>query len=279
MRTRSKALGVLLSLSSLALAAAACGSSSASSTSSSTTVPQSPSSALLSAVRSSVSQPSADMAMRVSAALGSKSIQVAGHGTVDLSSNAMQMTMAFEGVPKLSGTTVSLILLDGTAYVSFPQISTVLPGKSWVAAPATSSTTSGVQLSNASDLLKMLAAKGAVITKSGVGTIGSTPVTQFRVTIPPGVITSQVQGLGIPASDSAAVQQIAQGGITLQVYITSANQVRRLSMQIAVPATSSLPAGQESIVVDFTNYGVPVSINAPPASEVATSQQLQATSA
>jgi hypothetical protein len=279
MRTRSRALAVVLSLSALSLAAAACGSSSASPSTTSTTAARSPSAALLAAVHSSASQSSADIGMRVNATVGSKAIQVAAHGTVDLASSAMQMTMAFVGVPEFSGTTISLILVDGTVYVSFPQISTIAPGKTWIAAPVSSSTTSGVQFSNASDLLKMLAAKGAVVTKSGVGTIGSTPVTQYSVTIPPGAITSQIQGLKIPASDSAEVEQIAQGGITFHVFVTPANQIRRLSLQMAVPASSSTPAGKESIVLDFTNYGVPVSISAPPASEVATSSSLNGASA
>jgi hypothetical protein len=279
MRSKSRALAVVFSLSAVSLAAAACGSSSASPSTTSATAAQTPSEALLAAVHSSTSQSSADITMRVNATVDSKAVQVAAHGTVDLASSAMQLTMAFAGVPHLSSTNVSLILVDGTVYVSFPQISTIAPGKSWIAAPASSSTTTGVQLSNASDLLKMLAAKGAVVTKSSVGTIGSTRVTQYAVTIPPGALSSQIQGLKIPASDAEAVQQIAQGGITFHVYVTPTNQVRRMSMQIAVPATSSSPAGQETIVLDFTNYGVPVSISAPPASEVTSSQSLSSASA
>jgi hypothetical protein len=47
---------------------------------------------------------------------------------------------------------------------------------------------------------------------------------------------------------------------------------------MTVPASSSTPAVQESVVVDLTNYGTPVSISAPPADQVATAQQLQRSS-
>jgi hypothetical protein len=268
---------MLAPLAAVGLAAAACSSNSASPSPSSTAAtPANSPTALLTAVRSSEGLSSADMDLKLSAVIGGKSIQVSGQGAVDFASNAMQMAMSFQGVPQLSGTSVSVILVDGTVYVSYPGISTAVPGKSWISAPASSSSTSGVQLSNASDLLKVLAAKGAVVTQSGVGSIGTTPVTRYTVRITPSAIASQDAQVGIPASDQAAVQNLVQNGITVQVFVSSSNQVRRLSMQIAVPATSTTPAGQESVVVNFTNYGAPVSISAPPAGEVATAPQLGA---
>ncbi len=168
------------------------------------------------------------------------------------------------GLPTPSGTSrLGIVVVDGTVYVSYPGISTVAPGKTWVSEPATTST-SGVQLSNASDLLRVSAAKGAVVTKTGTGTIGTTPVTEYTVQLNLGDLSNQVSQLGISASDSAAVQQLLQNGITAEVYLTDANQVRRISMQVAVPATSTTPASQESVLIDLTNYGTPVSITAPP---------------
>ena len=168
------------------------------------------------------------------------------------------------------------MIVDGTTYVSYPQISAVLPGKSWISEPSTSSSTSGLQVSNVSDMLRVLAARGAVVTKVGGGTIGSTPVTEYKVTLTPSSIASQESTLGVPATDTAEVQQLlGTSGVTFQVYVTSAGQFRRLSLDLGVPASSSTPAVQESVVVDFTNYGTPVSVTAPPASEVATAQQLQ----
>jgi hypothetical protein len=275
MRTRSKRWGVLVGVSALGLGLAACSSPSASPSASH---PANPSQALLTAVHSSTDQSSADIGMTVTAAVGGKSIRVSGKGSVDLASSAMQMAMSFEGVPQLSGTTVSIIVDDGTAYISYPGISTVVPGKTWISEPASASTTSGVQVSNASDLLKVLAAKGAVVNKTGVGTIGSTPVTQYSVELTPSLIAAQTGSLGIPSSDSATLQQLAQNGLTFVVYVNPANQIRRLRIQVAVPATSSSPSTQESIVVDFTNYGTPVSVSAPPASAVTTLQQLQGSS-
>jgi hypothetical protein len=216
--------------------------------------------------------------MRVNTSVNGKNVVVQGTGRVDLAANAMQLGMKFQGIPTLSGTTLSVILVDGVAYVSYPGISTVLPGKTWVSEPTTTST-SGVQLSNASDLLRVLAAKGAVITRTGSGTIGSTPVTRYSVKLNLADIAGQTSKLGISASDSEAVQQLLQNGVSVDVYIDGANQIRRLSLQLAVPATSTAPAGQESVVVDFTNYGTPVAISAPPADQIATLQQLQSVSA
>ncbi len=276
MSTRSRKVGWMGAVVALGLGLAACSSSSTSSTT--TSVAATPSSALLTAVRSSEGQPSADLTMRVNTSVNGKNVVVQGTGRVDLAANAMQLGMKFQGIPTLSGTTLSVILVDGVAYVSYPGISTVLPGKTWVSEPTTTST-SGVQLSNASDLLRVLAAKGAVITRTGSGTIGSTPVTRYSVKLNLADIAGQTSKLGISASDSEAVQQLLQNGVSVDVYIDGANQIRRLSLQLAVPATSTAPAGQESVVVDFTNYGTPVAISAPPADQIATLQQLQSVSA
>jgi hypothetical protein len=236
----------------------------------------SPSAAILDATQSSLAQDSADIAMVVNAGVGSKSIGVTGSGTVDLANNAMQMSMTVRGVPAMAGTSISTVLVDGTTYISYPGISTLLPGKSWISQPTSTSNSSGVGVSNVSDMLRLLAAKGAVVTKVGVGTIGTTPVTYYDVTLSPSLIDSQVSALGVPSADSAEVQQIlGTSGITFRVSVGSDDHLRRFSLNMTVPASSSTPAVQESVVVDLTNYGTPVSISAPPADQVATAQQLQ----
>jgi len=99
-------------------------------------------------------------------------------------------------------------------------------------------------------------------------------VTAYDVTLNSALIASQGSALGVPATDSAAVQQIlSNGGVTFRVDVNAADQIRQLIMHLSIPASSTSSAGQEAIVVDFTNYGTPVSITAPPADQVATLQQ------
>jgi hypothetical protein len=61
-------------------------------------------------------------------------------------------------------------------------------------------------------MLRVLAAKGAVVTKVGGSTIGTTPATAYDVTLSPSLIASQKAALGVPSADSAEVQEILGNG-------------------------------------------------------------------
>jgi hypothetical protein len=271
---------VIALIISTGLGVAACSSPSGSASSSSPGAPSgSPSAVVLAAAHSSAAQASADIRVVATATVDGKNLGIHGSGVVDMAHSAMQLDMTLSGVPALSGSSISTVLLDGTSYVSYPGISTVLPGKSWISQPTSSATTSGVQVSNVSDMLKVLAAKGAVVERVGSDFIGTTPVTAYDVTLSPALIASQGSALGVPASDSTAVQQmLSNGGVTYRVDVDAADQIRQLILHMTIPASSTSPDGQEAIVVDFTNYGTPVSITAPPADQVATVQQFAAAS-
>ena len=276
MRTRQRAIGVAVVLA-VGLGIAACSSSSTANPPSSTGAPAaSPSVVLLRAVQSTEQQDSADITMRVQANVAGKQVGVTGSGAVDLTTNAMQLTLNIHGVRSVAGlTSLSVISVDGTTYVSIPLISKILPGKSWVSEPSTSSSATGTEITNASDMLRVLSAKGAVVTRTGSTTIGTTPVTAYDVSIPPSALRSRLSSVGMSASDTSAVEHFFDnGGLSFRVYVSSDNRIRRMSLSIAVPASSSTPANHEAVVIDFTNYGTPVSVTAPPASQVASLQQL-----
>lgn len=280
MRMRSRIVGAV-AVVAVGLGIAACSSSSTANPPSSTGAAPSasPSVVLLRAVQSTEQQNSADIDMKLQARIDGKVVGLTGSGAIDLTNNAMQLTMHIHGLPSAISSFVSqisVISVDGTTYVSIPEISKIVPGKTWISQPSTSSSTTGAQIANASDMLRVLSAKGAVVTKAGSTTIGSTPVTAYDVTIPPAVVRSRLSSVGISASDAAAVEQFFDhGGLTFHVYVSSDNRIRRLSLSIAVPASSGTPASNEALTIDFTNYGTPVSITAPPASQVASLQQLK----
>lgn len=265
-------MGVAALVCSAGLGVAACTSSTSAPT---TTSGAAPSAALLTAVQSSETQNSADIQMSVDATVGGKQLSVNGTGSIDLTNDAMQMTMDFSGIPQLAGTSVSMVLVDGTTYVSYPGLAQSFAGKSWVSQPTSTASTSGVQVSNASGILKMLAAKGAVVTKTGTASIGGTPVEQYQVVLSPSVIADQGATLGVSQSDLTQLQQIASGGLTLTVSVTGSDQVRQIGLHMAVPASGSTPAGDATVVIGLTNYGRSVSIAAPPASQVISAQDLQ----
>ena len=281
MRAVPKSLSLAVVLAAVGLSAA-CSSSVSTSPSTTGASPASPSAAVLDAANASVKQGSADMHLQMTATVAGKNVAITGNGTVDTADNSMQMVMSIQGLPTVGGSSISMLLVNGTTYVSYPGISSVLPGKSWISQPSTSSSTAGTQVTNVSDMLRMLSAKGAVVTKVGGGTVGTTPVTEYTVNVTSSMFASQGSALGIPSSESAAVQQIlGSDGLQFHVFLTSTNQLRRISMQMSMPSTGSSTAtgGQASIVVDLTNYGAAAPVTAPPASQVATLEQFTAASA
>jgi len=277
----SRRIGLFGSIVAVGLCVTACSSSPSASPSSSPSPSRAtPSAVILSATRTSLAQSSADIGMHVNATVGARSVGIAATGTADLANSAMQLAMTVQGVPQLTGASLSVVVVDGTTYLSYPGISTALPGKTWVSQPTSASNSSGLQVSNVADMLRILAAKGATVTKVGVGAIGSTPVTAYNVSISPSLIAGQSSTLGVPQADLAEVQQIlGSSGVTFKVYVNPTGQLRRLTLHMVIPASSSSPAVQESVVVDFTNYGTPVSVTAPPSNQVASLQQLQAVAA
>lgn len=182
------------------------------------------------------------------------------------------------------------IFLPPTMYIKVPAAvsgsgsdgSGLPKGKTWVALPdgaAGDAADMGGMLGpldggeDPAGLLASLTAASSSVTKLGPSVIRGVPVTGFSLKIDPAKA-----GAKIPGADRAAVEAFLKSFGTAQipvdVWVDSQNLVRREKLSLAMPTGSGAPAGTKiTMTTDFYDFGVPVRISAPPASQVAQESQ------
>jgi hypothetical protein len=172
------------------------------------------------------------------------------------------------------------IFIPPTAYVKLPGGSGTLPdGKTWVAVNA--GTSDGLDGSlfgpfggtDPGDLLASLTAISASVTSLGPATIRGVQVTGFRVDIDPAKAAAR-----IPRWERAGFLQftssLGPGPIPVDVWVDSQNLVRRVKLSLHLAGGQSAPASTQMVeVTDFYDFGVPVRVSPPPASQIASMSQ------
>jgi hypothetical protein len=196
-----------------------------------------------------------------------------GSGTLDFANGAMDMTMNMNLVQE--SLSVRLIYLGGKIYEQLPQIAALYPGKAWLSLDlsglAKSAGGSGaLDLGgNPSAMLRLLTQQGATITSTGSTEINGVNVKSYAVTFDPSVIEKQISSANIPTWIRDAISQVNFQNISEDVYIDGSGQLRRavVHMGIAVPGSQQRSVNVEE-TLDLSDYGVLVSISAPPANQV-----------
>jgi hypothetical protein len=173
------------------------------------------------------------------------------------------------------------IFIAPTAYIKLPGGSGSLPdGKSWVALDA--GTSNGLDASlfgpfggtDPADLLASLRAISSSVTSLGPTTIRGVKVTGFRVDIDPAKAAARV-----PPRERAGFQAfigtLGPGQIPVDVWVDGQNLVRQVKLSVHLPTGEGTPASSKMVqVTDFYDFGVPVRVSPPPASQVASMAQL-----
>jgi hypothetical protein len=176
------------------------------------------------------------------------------------------------------------IFVPPTTYIKLPADvsdsggSGLPKGKSWIALPDGMAGDSGAGgllgpldgNADPADLLASLTAAASSVTKLGPSVIRGVPVTGFALKIDPAKA-----GATVPSADRAAVvaflKSLGAAEIPVDVWVDGQNLVRRERLSLAMPSGSGAPAGTKlTWTTDFYDFGVPVRVSAPPASQVAT---------
>ena len=173
------------------------------------------------------------------------------------------------------------IFLPPTVYIKGPTdggASALPKGKTWVAMPDTlvsGSPAAGGLLGplggsgSPAGLLASLTAASSNVTRLGPSTVRGVAVTGFALKIDPAKEAARM-----PAADRAISEAFLKSlGLTeipVDVWVDGQNLVRREKVTLALPSGSGAPAGTSIVMTtDFYDFGVPVHVSAPPASEVA----------
>jgi hypothetical protein len=106
-------------------------------------------------------------------------------------------------------------------------------------------------------------------------TIGGTAVHAYDVEISSATLSRRAASAGLPASVAQEVKTMfGSSGVRLTVYVGDAtNLIRRITTSLAMSFGGVSITG--AATEDFTNYGAPVSVTAPPASQVISLRQFE----
>lgn len=173
------------------------------------------------------------------------------------------------------------IFISPTAYIKLPGGTGKMPGgKSWISLGT--GTSDGLDSSmfgpfggtDPADLLASLTAVSASVTSLGPTTIRGVKVTGFRVDIDPAKAAAQA-----PSRERAGFREfigtLGSGPIPVDVWVDSQNLVRRVKLSLHLPDGEGAPAKTQMVeVADFYDFGVPVRVSPPPASQTASMPQL-----
>jgi hypothetical protein len=118
------------------------------------------------------------------------------------------------------------------------------------------------------DLLSALTAVASNVTSLGSDTIRGVAVTHYRVTVDLAKAEAHLQPQA-RAGFHAFAGSLNATMLPVDVWVDGGTSVRRLAVTLPMPGGSGMPAGLRlSEAVDFYDFGVPVLVSAPPASEV-----------
>jgi len=123
------------------------------------------------------------------------------------------------------------------------------------------------------DLLSALTAIASNVTDLGSATIRGVAVTHYRVMVDLAKAEAQ-QRPQARAEFHAFASSLNATMLPVDVWVDGQSMVRRLAVSLPVPRGSGMPAGLRlSEAVDFYDFGIPVLVSAPPASEVTSANE------
>jgi len=233
--------------------------------------------AVLNAVNSTLAGKTAHLTLSMTASAGGASITASGTGSADFGRDAMALNTSMSA----AGQQVALseVIVGGTLYESIPGIDLIERGKSWVSADVSQfaqSATSGTGGAlGASDdplaTLHMLAQQGNTVTPLGASDVDGVAVQGYAVTIDKGAIEKDLSGASIPSWLRQSLSGLDFSGFNVRVYVDDQGQLRREAVDVAMSVESQALSAHATI--DFSDYGTPVDVSAPPADQVVSLQQ------
>jgi hypothetical protein len=180
---------------------------------------------------------------------------------------AMSMTM------QLNGQSLSEILIGQKIYMKYPQLSSMMGGKQWGeidlsktngSLGSLSSLIDSAQNQNPTTQISALVASGDV-TKVGTETVDGQQATHYSGTLTPGQLATVSAGRLSSSQISALKSLLQTGGVTsekIDLWVASSG------LPVEEKYTSKTSGGTVTGDMHLSDWGAPVSIGAPPSSEV-----------
>jgi len=229
----------------------------------------------LAAVQAAFTKVSNDNSVKVTGTITSSGTTVQLSGTEQFSPVKVAMTMTTSG--SATGALTIGEIYDGTNfYIQNAEFSALDGGKPWAeidlnslggAGSSIESLLSGVKNESPTSALEPLLASGD-LKNLGPATVGGVATTHYAGTLTGAQVESLAPTQGLSAAQVAQIKQLLQaGGVTsetIDVWIDSNNLLTQMKSSVVTASGTSTTSMQ------FSDWGAPVSITDPPASEVGT---------
>ena len=227
--------------------------------------------AVIDSVNSSMADKTAALTMHMAIDSSGSTVTGTGTGGIDFSQNALQLDMnVAEGNQQVP---VKALYIGGSIYESIQGLDQIVPGKSWIAIDISSLTT-GSQGSgalgtgnNPTAMLRLLALQGNKVTPLGSSTVDGVPVQGYSVKFNAATLKRQLARANLPAWMASVVNTINIQSASNTVYVDGSGLLRRYSIKLSesAPSTGTVRLDES---LDFSDYGTPVSVSAPPSNLV-----------
>ena len=258
-------------------------SGSGSTTNSNRTLTTSPVAFVTHSAARTLAQHTVDLTVSGAIAELGKSITVDGTGQLDFDTNAMALDMH---MASSSGSVdYKVIQVNGNLYfaisVNGAGITQFTGGRTWVQTPVQQSESAGLAGSDPLSSLSVLEQQGSTVRQLGSKTIDGVTCTGYAVTPSLQAMLTETRQEDAKQGISAAtteqdLQQVRDSPLpTITIWSDAQGLVHEISinMQISVNMTGGSTSGD--LVLDFTHFGAPVSITAPPPADTISSSSFQ----
>lgn len=202
-----------------------------------------------------------------------------GTGQIDLDHGAMALDVhgAAAGQPLEE----KEVLTNGNLYMALTvagkNLGQILGGKEWLRMPLRQSQSADLAGSNPISSLATLEQQGSRVQSLGTETIDGVPCNGYAVTPSKQAMIAgakqEYAALGLSASQAQQELNLIQGMSppTMKLWIDANGLVRRMSVSLSITVATGTATGNAAesgdVVMDFSNYGAPVTVSAPPASD------------
>jgi hypothetical protein len=231
---------------------------------------------------------------------GTTSTLVTGSGSFDLTRDVGQMSLSSPALASALGQSTGgsiTVLSDGTnLYLNIPQLASLTSGKTWLEVPiaaavastgANAGALSSGALGDPTNILGLLSQYGGAVTTVGPAAVGGTPTTEYQANITLSQVAARAPAGGrhpFTGTDRQGLQKLGITTIPVTVWVGSDGRLRQAQVTVDLShaqlpnlgtgsgsTTSSttpptLPVVTETI--GFTDYGLPVTVTPPSASQV-----------
>lgn len=229
---------------------------------------------------------SATVSGTVTAEVGGTTQSFSMTGGIDFAGKRTQFAMT---IPDLGA--IQTVVDNGVVYEEIPQLASMMGTKPWLKIDPTTLAQSGgpfasmmksalqSESSDPSKQLDFLEGVTGTVTTVGAESVGGVSTTHYRFA---SSLDKVLQNL--PASDQPGFQQVVtalgSSNAMVDVWIDGQGLVRQVSFALT-PSPTATPSGDSTLgnisthaTIAFSNFGAPVTITVPPASQVTDFSQI-----